>query len=135
MAIVRNVTVASQKTIIMQYRDGIPALKLAEHFSLSTSGIYCILQCYKALGGVYVRKQPGRPRNSTQREDSLITRMPKLDPRLTSVDIHSNLTSENDIKISSKTVQRRLVAAGLQSRNRSFRRRIEPPDLNLPRDI
>ena len=40
MAIVRNVTIASQKTIIMQYRDGIPVLKLAEHFSLSTSGIY-----------------------------------------------------------------------------------------------
>ena len=61
-------------------------------------------------------QRKGRPRKTTTREDKLIIRMSKSNPRLNSVQIHADINTNHGLRVSSRTVQRRLCSAGLNGR-------------------
>lgn len=112
----KNISTDSQEAIIKGHKNGMSKTQLARQFCLSESAIRGVIQRYRVRGGVEKRKSTGRPKLTTKREDMLIIRMSKDDPRLNSVDIHREISTFNGIQISSKTVQRRLVSAGLNGR-------------------
>jgi transposase len=102
-----------QSAIIKGREAGLMPAALATQFSLPASTVRGIIHRSRIRGGVVKLKNKGRARKNTIREDQLIIRISKADPRLNSVDIHREITTHNGIKVSSKTVQRRLRSAGL----------------------
>ena len=111
-----NVTVDAQKAIIAGNQNGIPVSVLARQFSLSRRAIYGIFDRNRMRGGVIEGSKSGRPRKTSVREDNLIARMSKADPRLSAPEINRKIKANNSIEFSSRTVQRRLVDAGLLGR-------------------
>lgn len=116
MARARNVGIDSQKAIINGHKDGMSYAQLGRQFSLSKSAVHAIVSRFQTRGGVVKAYSTGRPRRTTKRQDMLIVRMSAADPRLTSVDIHRDLVTFHGLQASSKTIQRRLVSAGLDGR-------------------
>lgn len=112
----RNVSTHSQESIVRGQKDGLSYSQLARQFSLARSTIGAIIQRHRLRGGVEKRHSPGRPKKTSKRDDKLIVRISQADPRLNSVDIHREMSTHSSIQVSSKTVQRRLISAGLNGR-------------------
>ncbi|EPB66105.1 transposase [Ancylostoma ceylanicum] len=62
---------------------------------------------------VHNAMRPGRPRITTTRNGLRIVRISESDPTLTSVDIAAEFKASDELKISPKTVGRRLRASDL----------------------
>lgn len=112
----RNVIVEVQKCIVAGQKAGLTTAQLANQFSLPAGTIRSIIRRHRVRGGVMIAPKSGRPRCTTVMEDRLIVRMSRANPRLNSVNIHRDISTNHRLQCSSKTVQRRLVCAGLNGR-------------------
>ena len=75
-----------------------------------------ILSRYKSRQHHDTISRSGRPRKTTQREDSIDVRTSKVNPRLNAVDIRREMDTTHGVKLSSSTVQRRIRSTGLLGR-------------------
>jgi transposase len=89
---------------------------IAEQFNIAISSVTYIMKQFKATGDVNRRPTPGRPPATTEKQDLLMARMSRKNPRATAVDIGADLRTNYGISISAKTVGRRLNDAGLNAR-------------------
>ena len=111
-----NLSIEDHGHIISGYNEGLSPSLLARQFSVSRPAIYSIIRRNRENGGVKKKCKRGRPVSTSEREDKIICRLSKKNPRLNSVDIHREMSTYHGFRPSSKTVQRRLVAAGLHGR-------------------
>eukprot|EP00795_Rhopilema_esculentum_P008069 gene8069-13984_t len=81
---------------------------------LHDSQVQQIIKKHKETGSVEDRKGRGRKRITTSREDRLIVKQSLKDRRKTSRILANELKDAHDIKVSSRTVRRRLVDSGLK---------------------
>ena len=98
--------------IIDKYKDGILQIDIAKSLNINKSIVSRLISKFRSTQSVKTLPRCGRPRATTQRTDSLIARTSKIDPFITP----NRICSELNLKISSRTIQRRLVEQGLFSR-------------------
>lgn len=111
----RNRTVTSEvrKLIIDKYKNGEKQNKM---FNVNKSTISRIVRRFSLKGTPEALKSPGRPKKTTQQTDRAIIRIASVNPFLSSEKILGKIAPEDGKNISSRTVRRRLVTAGLLSR-------------------
>ena len=83
--------------------------KICAKYDVPKSTVCRLLQKFKSTGNVDIIHNGGRPRITTARTDSMITRQVKKDPFISSNAIQKEL----NISVSSRTIRRRAVEAGL----------------------
>ena len=98
--------------------------RVADHFRVNHSIIVRLMQRFRQTGNVTDRQRAGRPRNTTPREDRLISRWARQRPFRTAGALRGNLAFEGHI--STRTVIRRLHHQGMRAR-----RPIKRPQLTL----
>lgn len=107
---------AARKAICDGRKLGIPVSTLCQQFSVTKKTIYNITNRYESRKHHNTLSRSGRPRKTTLREDSLIVRTSKFNPRLNAVDIKREMNITHGVKLSQSTIQRRLRAEGLLGR-------------------
>lgn len=116
MGKVRELSTDVRKAIYDGRSLGISINDLCKQFGVSRRTVMYILSRYKSRQHHDTLSRSGRPRKTTQREDSIIVRTSKANPRLNAVDIRREMDTTHGVKLSPSTVQRRLRSAGLLGR-------------------
>uniref|UniRef100_A0A8R1ERX8 HTH_Tnp_Tc3_2 domain-containing protein n=1 Tax=Caenorhabditis japonica TaxID=281687 RepID=A0A8R1ERX8_CAEJA len=98
-------------TIIRGRQMGLDMPTLAKQFKTSKSVIWATSNTPN------LSKATGRPLKTRSRDDRIIVRMSKKNPRLTSTDINSELKDHYGVQVSKDTVKRRLRHALLFRRH------------------
>ena len=97
-------------------RAGTPQTDVAQHFNVHPSTVSRLRRRYQVTGRVEDRPRPGVQRVTTGRQDRYIV-MQHLRRRFqTAVQTANNTIGSRGRSISSRTVRRRLAAAGIRSR-------------------
>lgn len=105
-----------QEQIVKEVKKGYSQRAVADTFGVSKSGVGYVMARYNQRGCVEIRKSPGRPLISTDREDRALVNRSKEEPRLNAVQLHAEMDKNYGLKYSVSTVKRRLNKAGLFGR-------------------
>jgi transposase len=89
------------------HNGGFSHRRVVDHFRVNHSIIVRLMQCFRQTGNVTDRPRAGRPRNTTPREDRLISRRARQLPFSTAGALRGNLA---------RTVIRRLHHQGMRAR-------------------
>lgn len=104
-------SVQLKKLIISDYKKGFSQKDICKKFSLNKSTVSFIINKFKVNGTVETYHRGGRPKATTQLEDSRILIELKKYPDKSA----SSVVKALNLKVSSRTVQRRACAGGLRS--------------------
>lgn len=109
----KQLSIDSRNAIVKAKQRGETNRQVAELFGVSHTTVGRIYK--KFLDSNLVERKPGsgRGRKSTEREDRLMIRVVKNDPRKTATDITRYAAEQLQLKLSSRTVRRRLREANL----------------------
>ena len=111
-----KIDISIKKQVIRLYGENVSIRKIAETLKISKSVVGRLVKEYKECGHVPPSKKLGRPRKTSAREDRL-TRRTSLRDRFKSAESISRAVSDSHgVKVSRKTVGRRLVEIGLFAR-------------------
>eukprot|EP00795_Rhopilema_esculentum_P006592 gene6592-12133_t len=99
---------------VVLHEEGYSCNKIALKLKVARITVQQIIKKHKETGSVEDRKGRGRKRITTSREDRLIVKQSLKDRRKTSRILANELKDAHDIKVSSRTVRRRLVDSGLK---------------------
>ena len=86
--------------------------KTVKRLKLSNSCVKHWIKVFDETGGIEEKKSTGRPRKTSQQEDKKIIKLMEQNRELTTRDISETLKQEG-VDISSDTVRRRLIEAGM----------------------
>ena len=91
--------------------------KIVESVGVSVGSVSSILKQKRETGNVEVQRKErcGRKRKTTKRDDLILLRYSKINPRKTSDELKWNL-DESGVHVSSSTVRRRLLEKGRKAR-------------------
>ncbi|CAK9820308.1 Transposable element Tcb1 transposase [Anthophora plagiata] len=126
----RQISYQVRNLIIKDCKRGVSQRKIAQKYEVSKSAVQKLYQKFLSTGTVADRSGRGRTRSTNWRDDAMIIRMVKKDPRTTVRNLRESLI----LSISDRTVRRRLREADLQSRfaskrplinNRNKKKRLE----------
>lgn len=112
----KTVTNELRNLIIESYKRGIKKNAIANNFNINKSTVTRIIQRFSTIGTPVAFKSPGRLRKTTKRTDRKILKISATNPFLSSEKILGILPKEDRNKISSRTIRRRLLNAGMFSR-------------------
>lgn len=92
-------------------------IEIARECKISQSAVSKLLKLERTTGGLRVRRigNCGRKRLTTNRDDRLLIKMSKLNPKKTSDELQRDIAA-HDIKLSTRSVRRRLCKAGRKAR-------------------
>lgn len=102
-----------RQSILRMKKNGKGVREIAKNIGHAPSTISKILKDYRIRGNLQPRKSTGRPRKTTKRQDHKIKRAQQADPFKSAVKINAEFP---DLKVSNRTVQRRVLEFGLFSR-------------------
>lgn len=105
-----------RKLIVERYNDGEKQSAIAKSFKLHRSVVSRVLKKYRNTGDASSAPVPGRPKKTSLRMDRELIRISKKNPYLSSTQILAQLEEYGGANISSSTVRRRLIVAGLSGR-------------------
>lgn len=111
--------VAFRESVVDALRKGRSQAQTARDFNISRQLVSLWNRKYKINLHVENKPRSGRPRKTTAKQDRLIIRKSKADPKLTSMAIHTDLKENHGIQVHVSTVKRRLAEAGLHGRRPS----------------
>lgn len=100
-----------KEKIIKEYKSGKSQINLSEKYSIPKSVICRLVKFYKSTKSFQTVHRGGRPRKTTELEDSAIIKSIKKDPFISSREIRVQL----DLGVSARTIRRRAVDGGLKS--------------------
>lgn len=106
-----------KKSIINLHQQNHSIRKIADELKLSKSAVGRVIKDFKDTGMILSTKNNGRPRKTSTRETRVIQRMALRDRFQTAASISREFNASNDVKISRKTVSRRLNEVGLFARS------------------
>ncbi|XP_061196656.1 uncharacterized protein LOC133204931 [Saccostrea echinata] len=110
----RKLSDAERWQAIGMVRTGMTYRRVGEHFNVSHTVIFRLVQRWRRTGGVEEAKRSGRPRKTTEREDRLLKRLAKQSPFDTANTLRSKWNTQ--ARISRSTVNRRLNKERMRSR-------------------
>uniref|UniRef100_A0A7I5ECG5 Paired domain-containing protein n=1 Tax=Haemonchus contortus TaxID=6289 RepID=A0A7I5ECG5_HAECO len=112
----RSLTEEQLAAIARGSMQGLTHAQLSEQFGVSRSTITKAIGRIKARGGPTKRASTGRPRITTPADDRKIVRASRQDPRRTSSDIMTEISTTVTPLPSQSTISRRLRDVGLHAR-------------------
>lgn len=90
--------------------------EVAHQFDINKSTVCRIASRYRQRNNVERKSGSGRPRKSTARQDRQMTKIVKIDPRKTAVDVTSYANEQLGVPIGVHTARNRLKEANLLAR-------------------
>lgn len=115
MARSKTVSVEIRSRIIQFYKQGVKQCVIAKNLLLTESTVSRIIKRFCATGNVVPIKNTGRPRKTIARVDRKIINISENAPFTSSSKIKGILEESGGIRISDRTIRRRLVEGGLRS--------------------
>ena len=88
--------------------------EIARRLGISKRNVTYIIKKHKEIKTVEDRPRSGRKRMTTKRQDRHLIRTSLLNRQLTSADLRNSLQDQSGVKVTSRTVRRRLREAGLK---------------------
>ena len=113
MAKKKNLSLEQRAAVVTLSGEGYSGRAIARKLKISVHGVQAILQKSAETGTVKDRSRSGHPSITTAREDRLLYRLSLSNRRATSRMLKRDFEDSTGTTISSKTVRRRLVKAGL----------------------
>lgn len=105
-----------KKLIVKSVEKGNTFRTTAELYGVGKTVVGQIWKKYKLTGSTKNRKQTGRPRKTTERQDRKLIKLCKEEPRLSAVDLNVQMRQIYGIDCSVSTTKRRLRHANLFGR-------------------
>lgn len=102
--------------ILKKSSEGLTTRQISDAVDVPQTTVSYIIRKSKNNKPVADAPRSGRPRKTTKRIDRTIIRKSTADPRKTAPEIQREINEEIDVSISSRTVARRIAAAGLNGR-------------------
>ena len=118
-----------RKNVVEAINDGLSKAEVARRFKVSKQLVGYWVKIFEQRGSLETSLRQGRPRKTTRRDDVMICRMSKRNPRLTGPAITVNFNSTTSIKVHCLTVKRCLRETGLIGRRPSRKPNIFPKNL------
>ena len=110
----RNLSLEMRAVINDRHVNGQSLTSLADEFKVSRSTVARI--CNKMRKTVHDLKRCGRPKVTSPREDRLLYRMQRQNPRASSKQIHMDNLASSGISLSTATIRNRMLSFGLKCR-------------------
>lgn len=110
----KNIPVHKRAQIIALVKQGISQVHIAKKMECSRHGVQTTIKRYCENNSLKNRDGQGRKRCTTQREDRLLKRTSLLNRRKPSSDVAAEFREATAKEISTRTVRRRLLQAGLK---------------------
>lgn len=114
MAKRKQITLEQRIAICTLREEGYSERQIAERLGISCKGVHYTLARKQETGKNEDRKRSGRPKSTTNQEDNFIRVLSKRNRRLTAPQITAALNDTRETPISTTTVKRRLLSAGLR---------------------
>jgi len=108
----QRISTASRYGIVALHTYGVSNRKIAEHLSVTRNAVAAVLKRWKATGVPHSGSRTGRPRATDEETDVNIVVTAKIEPFTPPRGIKRKL----DLEVSPRTVDRRLIEAGLYGR-------------------
>lgn len=102
--------------VIRAVENGKNYAEIAHLHNIDKSTVCRIASRYRLTKNVERKSGSGRPRKTTARQDRQMTKMIKIDPRKTAMDVVSYANDQLEVNIGVHTVRRRLIEANLFAR-------------------
>lgn len=112
----KETTEAERKIILELHKQNKSYAEIGEIVKRSRFTICSIVKRFKDSSNLTSRPHTGRPRKLTAREESLLVRKIKRNPKITSSQVSAEIREEIGKEIHPKTVRRTLHRAGYKSR-------------------
>lgn len=111
----KQLSPATRAVIVALHKEGLSIREIAKRGHGGKSAVGAIIKRYKTQSTVNVKKRSGRPRVTSAREDRILIRKCLNNRLFSSRQLVSELEQSTGRKISTRTVRRRLLYAGLKS--------------------
>lgn len=108
-----------KKLVVDAVQSGMTKAAAARQFKVSKQTVAYWIKIFKNRGTLKRGKRQGRPRKTSKRDDTVISRICKSSPRMSAVQITAEFNKTASSKIHPSTVKRRLRADGLFGRRPS----------------
>ena len=105
-----------RETIVELFKTGMSKSKIARVMKIKRDTVSSILKLKKITGSVEKKKQPGRPRKLTPREERILVRMAITNPLTDAVFLSKEMTQRLDRQISPRIVRMTLHRNGFHAR-------------------
>ncbi|KAK7113855.1 hypothetical protein V1264_000017 [Littorina saxatilis] len=116
----RKVTTFNKARAIAWLQDSVSKREVGRRLGVSHSVVVRLHQKFQATNSVLERPRSGRPKKTTQREDSGFIRRQALQQRGTTANIiRGQRRVATNTNVSTKTIRKRLHEVGLRSRRQS----------------
>lgn len=109
----KSLSIDARNAVVKAKQSGKTDREVAEQFGVSHTTVGRIYRKFLHSNSVERKPGSGRTRKSTEREDRAMIRVVKNDPRKTAVDVTRYAAEQLQLKLSSRTVRRRLCEANL----------------------
>ena len=116
MSPAKNVTERVKTAIIKAVEAKTPYSTICKQFGVSKSTIAYIMKLFRETGDVLRRPLSGRPRKTTEKEDRMLIRLSKADPRKNAVELNTEMRNKYNVSTSVTVTKQRLRDAGLFGR-------------------
>ena len=110
----------TRAVIIALHKKGFTGKDIAASKIAPKSPIYRIIKNFKESGSIVVKKDSGRPRKSSKRQDRLLKLIRLRDRGTTSTELAQEW-QQAGVSASARTVRRRLLGDGLGSRRAAMK--------------
>ena len=108
----REMSESEKQTILHLHGMGLSGRKIAENLSISRSTIQKFLQRYNDVGDLENKHRSGRPKITSARSDTLLSRMVKRNRRQSLSDLLVEFNTSNANPVSKRTLKRRIHDLG-----------------------
>lgn len=109
------------------HQQGLSMAEIAADVKCNKSTVSRTLARLKETGSLFDRSRSGRPRKSTAQQDRFLIHLAQSDRWMTSIQLKRKLEENLQVKISDRTVRRKLLENGLtRARTKNRHRRTKP---------
>ena len=126
----KEIALQVRKLIVEAVQKKIPYSQISQLYGVSKSSVARIIDKWNKTKSVANNPRSGRPRITTVRQDRILTRLCKNDPRLSSVQLNGIMAKSYQMQCSVSTTKRRL-----RSQNLFGRRSAKKPLISLKNRI
>ncbi len=110
----RNFSVEVRSTVVTLSEEGYSQRAIAARLKVSLCAVQNILTKKEETGSVRDKPRSGRPKQTSSREDRLLVRLSLNNRRASSKQLKRELQDASGCSVSTGTVRRRLLHAGLK---------------------
>lgn len=115
----KDITVEVKNLVIEAVNKNISYKQVSRLYGVSKSEVGNIVKRFRETGSVENKKRTGRKKVTSEKDDRILIRMSKKDPRKNAVELNAILRAKYSIKCSVDTIKRRLRHANLFGRRPS----------------